>query len=107
MCFCVCERMCGVAWDPFESEDAEEELMLQSAMDDLMLDENEISNDENDELIELVLEPIELVSPETIELVSPETIELVSPERTIDVVAVPEKSKNKKQSRITDFFTAK
>ena len=93
--------------DPFESEDAEEELMLQSAMDDLMLDENEISNDENDEMIELVLEPIELVSPETIELVSPETIELVFPETTIDVVAVPEKSKNKKQSRITDFFTAK
>ena len=77
--------------DPFESEDAEEELMLQSAMDDLMLDENEISNDENDEMIELVLEPIELVSPET----------------TIDVAAVSEKRKNKKQSQITDFFTAK
>ena len=26
--------------DPFESEDAEEELMLQSAMEDLMLDGN-------------------------------------------------------------------
>ena len=45
--------------DPFESEDAEEELMLQSAMEDLMLDGNEISIDENDETIEPV-------SPETI-----------------------------------------
>ena len=78
--------------DPFESEDAEEELMLQSAMEDLMLDGNEISIDENDE---------------TIEPVSPETIELVSPETTIDVAAVSEKRKNKKQSQITDFFTAK
>ena len=70
--------------DPFESEDAEEELILQSAMEDLMLDGNEISIDENDE-----------------------TIEPVSPETTIDVAAVPEKRKNKKQSQITDFFTAK
>ena len=31
--------------DPFESEDAEEELMLQSAIEDLMLDGNEISID--------------------------------------------------------------
>ena len=29
--------------DPFDSEDAEEELMLQSAMEYLMLDGNEIS----------------------------------------------------------------
>ena len=70
--------------DPFESEDAEEELMLQSAMEDLMLDGNEISIDENDE-----------------------TIEPVSPKTTIDVAAVPEKRKNKKQSLITDFFTSK
>ena len=57
-----------------------------------MLDGNEILIDENDEIIEPV---------------SPETIELVSPETTIDVAAVPEKRKNKKQSQITDFFTAK
>ena len=74
--------------------------MLQSAMEDLMLDGNEISIDENHETIEPV-------SPETIEPVSPETIELVSPETTIDVAAVPEKRKNKKQSQITNFFTAK
>ena len=78
--------------DPFEREDAEEELMLQSAMEDLMLDGNEILIDENDEIIEPV---------------SPETIELVSRETTIDVATVPEKRKNKKQSQITDFFTAK
>ena len=49
-----------------------------------MLDGNEILIDENDK-----------------------TIEPVSPETTIDVAAVYEKRNNKKQSQITDFFTAK